>query len=66
MVFHTGRMGSFSDDFVMATGSPEKLTLAGGFRYMKAMRPQLYKDIIGKAHAPEQKVSWLNQAKRTT
>jgi hypothetical protein len=26
---------------------------------MKARRPELYKDIIGKDHASEQKVIWL-------
>lgn len=50
---------SFSDDYVIATISPEKLKLAGGYRYMKARRPELYRDIIGKVHVPEQKVSWL-------
>jgi len=52
----------FSDEFVMATLSPDKLELAGGYRYMKARRPELYKDIIGKSHIAEQKVSWLDQA----
>ncbi len=53
---------SFSDEFVMATLNPEKLKLAGGYRYMKARRPELYKNIIGKAHHAEQRVSWLEQA----
>ncbi len=53
---------SFSDEFVMATLNEEKLKLAGGYRYMKARRPELYKDIIGKAHHAEQRVSWLEQA----
>lgn len=48
------------DDFVTASLSREKLTLAGGYRYINARRPELYKDIIGRAHKPEQKVSWLN------
>ena len=52
---------SFSDEFVMATLNEEKLKLAGGYRYMKARRPELYKDIIGKAHHAEQRVSWLEQ-----
>jgi predicted amidohydrolase len=50
---------SFSDEFVMATLSEDKLRLAGGYRYMKARRPELYKDIIGKTHVAEQKVSWM-------
>ncbi len=40
--------------------TPEKLTQAGGYRYKKARRPDLYKDIIGQPHTPEQKVVWLN------
>ena len=51
---------TLGDDFVTATLTPEKLVLAGGHRYIKARRPDLYKDIIGKPHAPEQKVSWLD------
>jgi len=27
---------------------------------LKARRPELYKDIIGKIHKSEQKVVWLN------
>lgn len=50
---------SFEDSFVMATLVPEKLTQAGGHRYLQARRPELYRDILGKAHQPEQKVAWL-------
>ena len=49
---------TLGDDFVSATLSPEKLTQAGGYRYMKARRPDLYKGIIGQPHKPEQKVVW--------
>jgi predicted amidohydrolase len=52
---------NLSDDFVIATCTEEKLTRAGGYRYMKARRPELYKDIIGKAHISEQKVVWLDK-----
>src|SRR5436190_9261178 len=51
---------SFDDSFVTATITPEKLIQAGGYRYIKARRPELYKDIIGQAHQSEQKVVWLN------
>jgi 5-aminopentanamidase len=51
---------SFDDSFVTATITSEKLTDAGGYRYVKARRPELYRDIIGHAHTPEQKVVWLN------
>lgn len=50
---------TLGDDFVTATLTPEKLTQAGGYRYLKARRPDLYRDIIGQAHQPEQKVVWL-------
>jgi predicted amidohydrolase len=48
------------DDFVIATLTPEKLTQAGGQRYIKARRPDLYKDILGQDHHSEQKVVWLD------
>ncbi len=51
---------TLGDDFVTATLTPEKLTQAGGYRYLKARRPDLYRDIIGQPHQPEQKVVWLN------
>jgi 5-aminopentanamidase len=51
---------SFADEFVVATCTPEKLTLAGGNRYLKARRPELYREIIGQSHVSEQKVSWLD------
>jgi len=56
---------SFDDSFVTATITPEKLTQAGGYRYMKARRPDLYRDIIGEEHTPEQKVIWLEAEKIT-
>jgi predicted amidohydrolase len=50
---------TLGDDFVIATLTPEKLTQAGGYRYIKARRPELYKDILGKEHEAEQKVIWM-------
>jgi len=55
---------SFDDSFVTATITPEKLTQAGGHRYIKARRPELYRDIIGQDHKPEQTVIWLNADKQ--
>lgn len=52
---------SFDDSFASATIIPEKLTQAGGYRYLEARRPELYKDIIGKEHSSVQKVVWLNE-----
>jgi predicted amidohydrolase len=54
---------TLGDDVVTATVTPEKLTQAGGYRYIKARRPELYKKIIGQEHASEQKVVWLNTDK---
>jgi hypothetical protein len=55
---------SFDDSFVTATISPDKLLQAGGHRYIKARRPELYRDIIGQNHKSEQKVIWLNTDKK--
>lgn len=52
---------TLGDDFTSAVLTPEKLTQAGGYRYLQARRPELYKDIIGQPHASSQKVSWLNK-----
>jgi predicted amidohydrolase len=52
---------SFSDEYVIATCSEDKLKLAGGYRYIKARRPELYKGIIGKEHVALQKVSWMEE-----
>jgi predicted amidohydrolase len=54
---------TLGDDFVTALITPEKLTQAGGRRYLSARRPDLYRDIIGQPHTPEQKVIWLNLGK---
>jgi predicted amidohydrolase len=47
------------NDFVSATLSEDKLKLAGGYRYRKARRPDLYGSILSKAHVSEQKVVWM-------
>ncbi len=54
---------TLGDDIVTATLTRDKLTKAGGYRYIKARRPDLYRDIIGREHRPEQKVVWLNSEK---
>ena len=54
---------SLDNEFVIAELTPEKLKQAGGFRYTQARRPQLYKDIIGRDHVAELKISWLNPNK---
>jgi len=50
---------TLGDDFVTAVCTPGKLTNAGGYRYKKARRPDLYADIISQPHTPEQHVVWL-------
>ncbi|KMQ65246.1 nitrilase [Chryseobacterium angstadtii] len=50
---------SFDDSFETVTLIPEKLVQAGGSRYIKARRPELYRDIIGMEHHPEQNVVWM-------
>jgi len=51
---------SFDDSLVSSTLIPEKLIMAGGYRYTKARKPGLYKDILGKEHHSELNVAWLN------
>ena len=51
------------DDIATTTITPEKLIQAGGYRYKKARRPDLYRAIIGQEHTPEQKVVWLQSEK---
>jgi predicted amidohydrolase len=50
---------SLEDAIAIAAISSEKPGKAGGHRYIKARRPELYGDIIGQTHNSEQKVSWL-------
>lgn len=47
------------NDLVTATLNSEKLQQAGGYRYLKARRPDLYGEIISQPHNPEQKVAWM-------
>ncbi|HEU5148706.1 MAG TPA: nitrilase family protein [Chryseosolibacter sp.] len=47
------------NDIVTATLYPEKLKQAGGYRYRKARRPDLYGAILAQPHQSEQKVAWM-------
>lgn len=47
------------NDLVTATLFRDKLKQAGGFRYRKARRPELYGAILGQPHVAEQKVAWM-------
>jgi predicted amidohydrolase len=51
---------SLDNEITFALLIPQKLTDAGGYRYIKARRPELYGDIIAQAHKSEQKVVWRN------
>jgi predicted amidohydrolase len=52
---------TLGDDITIATLTPEKLIQAGGYRYIKARRPELYNNIIGQPHKAEQKVVWMGK-----
>jgi len=49
------------DDVVSSILIPEKLEKAGGHRYIKARRPELYREILGAENKSEQNVAWLNK-----
>lgn len=51
---------SLDNDFVVADLQHEKIALAGGSRYLKARRPELYSNIIGAEHTSLQQVAWLS------
>ncbi|MFI5129553.1 MAG: nitrilase family protein [Chitinophagales bacterium] len=55
----TAECRELGDDVVTALLTRDKLAKAGGYRYLKARRPELYGDIIGQPHKSEQKVIWL-------
>jgi len=52
---------SFDDSFVSVAIQADKIEKSGGHRYMNARRPDLYRDIIGQEHIPQQKVIWLHK-----
>jgi predicted amidohydrolase len=52
---------TFDNEIAVATATPNKLTEAGGYRYIKARRPDLYGETLAQPHQSEQKVVWLNE-----
>jgi len=48
------------DEVVTAQCTNEKLTLAGGFRYKNARRPELYGNILAREHKSVTRPVWLN------
>jgi 5-aminopentanamidase len=51
---------SLDDSYVTAVLTPDKISQSGGYRYLQARRPELYKDIIGQPHQSKQSVIWMN------
>ena len=51
---------TLDDEIAIAEATPDKLTMAGGYRYIKARKPELYGEIIAETHRSEQKVVWLD------
>jgi len=56
---------SMDDEVVVANCTPDKLELAGGYRYKRARRPELYRDILGAGHDVSLKVEWMKPGNRT-
>lgn len=56
---------SFDDGFVTTVIAREKISKAGGYRYIKARRPELYRDIIGQNHKSDQNVAWLGSNEKS-
>ena len=56
---------SMDDEVVVATCTPDKLKLAGGYRYKRARRPELYGEILGAGHDSALKVEWMKPGKKT-
>ncbi len=54
---------SFEDEIAVGICTPDKLTLAGGYRYRNARRPDLYKEILSKENASVTKPVWLEEKK---
>ncbi len=50
---------SLGSEIAAATITADKLTLAGGFRYRNARRPELYGEILSKPHTSRTKPTWL-------
>jgi predicted amidohydrolase len=50
---------SLEDEVVVAACTADKLKLAGGYRYRRARRPELYRDILGVPHDPTLQVEWM-------
>ncbi len=54
------------NDFCIGECTEDKLTLAGGYRYRQARRPELYRDILGQEHKSRQQVVWMKNDSETS
>ena len=54
---------SFDNEIAVAVLTDDKLKLAGGYRYTKARKPELYKDILGADNRSETLPVWLEARK---
>ena len=52
---------SMDDEMVVAKCTPDKLKLAGGYRYRRARRPELYGEILMGSNEPFTNVEWMKQ-----
>ena len=55
---------SMDDEVVVAKCTPDELELAGGHRYKKARKPDLYREILGASHDSSIKVEWMKSSNR--
>jgi predicted amidohydrolase len=55
---------SLGDEIALALCTPDKLRLAGGYRYRCARRPDLYGEILGRPNDARMEVAWMPEAPR--
>lgn len=51
---------SFKDEIATSMITSDKLTLAGGYRYRNARKPELYREILSADHQSKTKPIWIN------
>lgn len=51
----------FENDVITAECTSEKLWQAGGYRYIHARKPELYKDIVGKPNKSITRPAWMKK-----
>jgi len=52
---------SFDDEITVSTCTSDKLEKAGGNRYRRARRPELYGKILSMENSPELNVAWMHE-----